>query len=438
MSASAVPARPPTNGARPIRSFIVAALVLAFSLRLAFAVGYWVGKPLTLDEQEYLQLGGSLANGQGLEYNADSTSRHFERPPGFAAFVAGVLALSGGGAASTLPRSSSDVPAAIKIAQTLLGVLGVGLVAAVAAQAAGRAAAVAGAFLAAVYPPLVWICGYVLSEPLYSALALAVVWLLNAAERPRVPGGRGVSVFVLLAGVAAGAAVLTKEAMVFFVPLAALSLAARRRVIAALVFCAGVGIVLAPWVAHNYTVYGRFVLTAPHGGVTFWTGNNSLSSGEGDLAANPEMGRARVAFEQRHAGVRPEDLDSAYYREALRFIRDHPLRWLTLLARKFFYTFAPIGPSYRLHSALYFGASLASYALVFALGLAGLRRLARARRLAAAWALWLLAASTVLMSLVFFPQERFRIPVLDPTFVVAAGAWLGALGRTARTFGSMV
>jgi hypothetical protein len=42
------------------------------------------------------------------------------------------------------------------------------------------------------------------------------------------------------------------------------------------------------------------------------------------------------------------------------------------------------------------------------------------------------------MSLVFFPQERFRIPVLDPALVVAAGAWLGSLRKPALSFGSLV
>jgi hypothetical protein len=49
-------------------------------------------------------------------------------------------------------------------------------------------------------------------------------------------------------------------------------------------------------------------------------------------------------------------------------------------------------------------------------------RLARARRLPVP--LLLLAASSLLVCLVFFPQERFRIPVVDPTLLVmAASAW---------------
>ncbi len=449
MTLPAATARAAPTSVRPIRRVVVAALALGFALRLAFAFGYWVGKPLTLDEQEYLQLGTSLARGRGLQYAEAPGTRHFERPPAFAAFVGGVLWLTGAApraADETAPaRSSSDVPASIKIAQALVGVVGAGLIAAVAAQAAGPVAAVAAACLAAVYPPLVWFCGYVLSEPLYSALALAVAWLLNAASRThgvtdrtsvagRARGRTRSLALVGAAGVLSGTAILTKEAMVFFVPLAAVWFVMRRRAVAALVFCAGVGLVLTPWIAHNYTVYGRFVLTAPHGGVTFWTGNNPLTPGEGDLAANPDMGRARVAFEQQHAGASSQDLDDAYYREAFRFIRQQPARWLMLLARKFFYTFAPIGPSYRAHSAVYFGASLASYVIVFAFGIAGLRRLVRARALSKSWALWLLAASTVVMSLVFFPQERFRIPVLDPALVTAAGVWFGSLGTLRRLF----
>ena len=35
-------------------------------------------------------------------------------------------------------------------------------------------------------------------------------------------------------------------------------------------------------------------------------------------------------------------------------------------------------------------------------------------------ALWLMAAATVVAGLVFFPQERFRIPIIDPALIVTA------------------
>jgi hypothetical protein len=40
-------------------------------------------------------------------------------------------------------------------------------------------------------------------------------------------------------------------------------------------------------------------------------------------------------------------------------------------------------------------------------------------------ALFVLAASAIVVCLVFFPQERFRIPVLDPTLIVCAAIWAG-------------
>ncbi len=60
MTLPAVTAPAAPTSVRPIRRVVVAALALGLALRLAFAFGYWVGKPLTLDEQEYLQLGPAL------------------------------------------------------------------------------------------------------------------------------------------------------------------------------------------------------------------------------------------------------------------------------------------------------------------------------------------------------------------------------------------
>jgi hypothetical protein len=36
-----------------------------------------------------------------------------------------------------------------------------------------------------------------------------------------------------------------------------------------------------------------------------------------------------------------------------------------------------------------------------------------------------MAAATIAAGLVFFPQERFRIPVVDPALIVAAAALAG-------------
>jgi hypothetical protein len=154
--------------------------------------------------------------------------------------------------------------------------------------------------------------------------------------------------------------------------------------------------------------------------VTFWTGNNPLARGEGDFAANPDIRRASDALRARHPGLSEDDMEPIYYREALRWIAAHPLDWLALEARKLFYLVIPIGPSYRLHSMRYYAASVVSYGVVLVGAIVGLSRVGR--RAARVPGLWLLAASAVAIGLVFFPQERFRIPILDPTLVICTGA----------------
>jgi hypothetical protein len=206
-------------------------------------------------------------------------------------------------------------------------------------------------------------------------------------------------------------------------PLAGLWFLFRRRpVLAAILVLAAVA-VITPWTLRNMRVHERFVLIASEGGVTFWTGNHPLARGEGDLAANPALKEAELALRQAHPGLSPEALEPVYYREAIGWIAGHPLAWTELLARKLFYTVVPIGPSYAVHSARYRVASAGPYVLVLPFAIGGVRRLLRSPHRPTS--LLLLAASSVLVGLIFFPQERFRMPVIDPVIIIAAAALAG-------------
>jgi 4-amino-4-deoxy-L-arabinose transferase-like glycosyltransferase len=428
-------------------TLLAAALVLGVALRLGFALGYWVGKPLTHDEVEYLQLAQSLADGHGFTYGtagAAGTSPQFGRAPLYPLFLAGIVRVAGPALrdqspATTLSRSIAVVPqpgtlAAVKIAQALLGGLSILLIAAVARRAAGDAAGVAAAWVAALYPPLVWIGCYVLSEALFIPLAFGAVLVLGRAIDGD-PGAAGRDAMprrgpVLAAGVLAGLATLARPMMLFFLLAAGAWLLWRRRALWLVLLALGTALVVIPWTMRNYARTGHVVLVASEGGVTFWTGNNPLARGEGDLAANPDMKRAEIALRQRYPGWTAEQLEQVYYREAFAFIRQQPAAWLSLLGRKAFYTWVPVGPSYRLHSGRYFWASVVSYLAVLPLAVLGF--FALRRRGTRPRALWLFAASSLLACLVFFPQERFRIPVLDPALVVCAAAWLGGKPAVAR------
>jgi 4-amino-4-deoxy-L-arabinose transferase-like glycosyltransferase len=399
---------------RSTRQWIFAIAVVGVALRLAFSLLYWVDQPLTRDEREYLSLARSLASGQGFVYDADvlnGSVQPFGRAPGYPVF----LALVGVGHSST-----TTVPASVKVAQSLLGGLGVLLVATLAGRFSGPRAALIAAAIAAAYPPLVWVSAYAFSEALFWPLGLLVAWLFD-----RALGGSSHRLSLLGVGVGAltGGAILVRGAMLLFAGLAWLWLLSSRRFALAVAFTLGTALVLAPWAIRNQQHHGRFVLVASEGGVTFWTGNHPLASGDGDMAANPAIKLDSQRLRSAHPDLTEEQMEPVYYREALRWILQHPIAWLALEARKAFYLVVPIGPSYTLHSTRYVALSWLAYGAVLPLALAGFA--GAGERRARVPGLWLLAASAVVSALVFFPQERFRVPILDPTLIVCAAAYLG-------------
>jgi hypothetical protein len=305
----------------------------------------------------------------------------------------------------------------VKVAQSVIGAATVWMIGLLALGLAGPRAGAVGAAIAAGYPSLVWLSAYALSEALYAFLAMAIVLLLQrAVDRQHI--GLGV-----LAGGTIGAAALVRPAMLIFLPLAVAWIVSRRQWALAGAIALAAAIVVAPWTARNARVHQRFVLIASEGGVTFWTGNHPLAVGEGDLAANADLKRADLAFRAAHPGLTADELEPLYYRDALGWIAAHPGRWALLVARKAFYTIVPAGPSYAVHSARYRIASIVPYAIVFPFAIVGAVRLFRSPRRPVA--LFLMAASAILMCLVFFPQERFRIPIVDPVSIICAAALAG-------------
>lgn len=406
------------------RGVILAAAAAGFAVRLAFGFGYWIDKPLIHDELEYLTLARNLAAGKGFTYATpgpieagEIPLQQFGRAPGYPVFLALVSRIS------RLDPAATAAPSAVKVAQAMLGAVSVVVIAALAARVAGQGAGAVAAAVTAVYPPLVWISGYVLSEALYSPLALLSALILSSVTDRgssrgmtwRTPG------LVFGAGLVAGLAALTRPVLVLFLGCATVWLALRSRR-HAVTFIIGAGLVIAPWTARNTYEYGRIVAVAPQGGVNFWIGNHPLSRGDGDLAANAPLKNADLELRQRHPGLNAAELETIYLAEAFEHIARRPRWWVGLVARKFLYQWVPIGPSYRLHSARYYAASAASYGLVLPLAVAGLLTLARQHRLPGA--LLVLAGSEVIAGLIFFPQERYRIPVIDPTLIILAAAWV--------------
>jgi len=170
---------------------MVIAALIGFAARAGFGVVYWHDKPLTHDERQYLAIATNIASGRGfvetLPKEPIDNAQQFGRAPLYPLFLAPLTLTSPELRDGRLP---ADVPVAVKLAQSVIGAIGVWLIGAIALQIAGARAGVAAALIAAVYPPLVWICAYALSEVLYSTLALACVWMLGSVlDDPRAVRG---------------------------------------------------------------------------------------------------------------------------------------------------------------------------------------------------------------------------------------------------------
>jgi hypothetical protein len=217
-------------------------------------------------------------------------------------------------------------------------------------------------------------------------------------------------------------AVLVRPGTILFLAIAGGWLLIRRQfgVLAALAL--GSLLVITPWTIRNAAHHGRFVMVASEGGVTFWTGNHPRAIGEGDLNANPHLKREAQALRARYPDLSEEAMEPIYYRDALAWIASNPLDWMVLEARKIFYLLVPIGPSYWLHSTRYAVASVVSYLLLLPIAVLGFLRIRG--RYGRSPGLWCLAGSAIATCLIFFPQERFRIPILDPAMIICASCWL--------------
>src|SRR5439155_777316 len=137
----------------------------------------------------------------------------------------------------------------------------------------------------------------------------------------------------LATGLALGLAALTRANFLLFAPLGfAALLLLDRRALAALVFAAGLAVVLVPVAARNRHLSGEWVLTTSQAGQNFYTGNNPTNpwgayGGLPFVRSNPHFEEAdfRAAAEVRVGHpLGPRDVSRFWFAEALAHMRAHP------------------------------------------------------------------------------------------------------------------
>ena len=289
------------KGRRELGS-LLAVIFVATALRLAVILLLPDAEP-DGDQPAYLNGAGQIASG-GVYQGT--------RGPGYPAFLA--LGLEMG----------AKSPVELRLGNVLLGVLSVVGVWSLGRELFGRRVGLAASAILALHPRWVGFPLYFFSENLAAA---SMIWAIALACRAQRTAG-------LASSAAAGAlfalAALTRESLLYFVPLVAiaqllLSRAPRRRALAsAAVLLVTVVLLVTTWTVRNYRVHDRFIPVAFSSGIPLFEGNLEAPS-ERIMRA-----RRKVLIAQFYASEKGSWLavDEQFRHEAWQIIRDRQPTWI--------------------------------------------------------------------------------------------------------------
>lgn len=379
--------------------------------------------PLRRDPAMYDQAARSLLRGHGYVLRfANGTSRYAFWPPGYSFFLAGLYAVVGARQAAALAANAVLVSGAIAFTY-LLG-----------RRIAREGIARLGAILFAVLAFSTKMSRDAYSEPLFTVLQLAVVWLSC------VGGGLG---FAALAGVVLGLAHLVRPVaallpVALFVCQLLLGHKWRGAAARTLLMLATSCLVVAPWTVRNWRRFHRFVPVSTSGGINLWLGNHP--GADGGLPIGKLPAEVRAARDEAEA-------DAIAGRLAVRFILSHPGALPRLLLGKLNYAFgfgdavrhyAKGATLYRVVLCLVLStgvAVLVAIALIQGIWTCG--RMVTARSRACGWAAVspLFVAYHLCVPLVFFGLRRFLYPAYPflGLSVATFCAWLWGIWAHRRT-----
>jgi tetratricopeptide (TPR) repeat protein len=252
----------------------------------------------------------------------------------------------------------------VRIVQIVIGSASCALLGLTTARVLSRRAGVIAGVMLALYAPAIFFDGLLQKSVLDVFFVCLALWLIaritvrlepdTTTEPPtdvrsvRLQADRGLC---LALGLTMGGLALTREnALVFIVILLAWTLLGigqrptpnAERLTRAVLFLAGLALVLVPVAARNRYVGGGFYVTTSQFGPNFYIGNNPIADG---TYQSLRFGRGAPEYERQDATelaeralgrkLSPSEVSSFWIDKALDFITERPGRWLTLMVRKF-------------------------------------------------------------------------------------------------------
>lgn len=325
--------------------------------------------------------------------------------------------------------------AAVKVAQAVVSSLLVPALGRVGSALFGERAGLLAAGIAAFYPELIWFSAHFWVETLFVALLWWGFERLLAADREASTRTAAV------AGLLWGLAILARETVLYFLPLAALWLAGRRPrgLVRAAAFLALALAAVAPWTWRNWILYGAFVPVSTAGALNLWQGNATLSREEVYERYRAVHGRIEKYRFARQKGLEAiRDRQPTWLFEKLR--QEMPNFWEADSQALVHVVRGAYGPYRKATAAVAAVVVLAPFLAVLVLSVFGLAALPlrRGPLLLAAF-----LSYYVLIHVATHGYARYRLPALPVLFVVAAfafsawrsGAWT-PLTRTRKAMGA--
>jgi hypothetical protein len=246
-------------------------------------------------------------------------------------------------------------------------------------------------------------------------------------ERLVAADARGSSGAAAASGLLWGLAILTRETVLYFLPVAALWLAWRRAggVRRAVLLLAVSALVVLPWTLRNWKVFDTFVPVSTSGALNLWQGNTRLSREDVYVEYWAVHGRiAKYEYARRRA------IEAILERQPLWFfekLRDEvPAFWAAhgqpiVHLERGAYGAIPRAPAYAAVAVV-----LLPYLAVLVLFVAGVATLPRGRM-----PILLLAFLVfyLLLHVVAHGYPRYRLPAMPAVFLVAAHGLVAWRGR---------
>jgi 4-amino-4-deoxy-L-arabinose transferase-like glycosyltransferase len=297
--------------------------ILAFALRAAIRWNAGDAYFWTNGYAFFFDLARGIASGQGIAFDGQPSTAF--RAPLYPIFLAAVT-------------FGDREFISILLFQSLIGVGIVWCTALIARELFGSAAGLIAAFLTAIYPYYVLHDTALQETSLYTFLtALAVLLLINARRN-------GSTSNALCAGIALGAAVLTRVTLAPFALLAPLCILVQpnpkmttwcRRFWLCLTCAVALMLTLSPWLARSYWLFGLPTLSTETG-YALWVANNPFTFAGGypieNMDRSEDIAFSALSPQQRRdikaLGPNEVAVDRWFVSNALNYMRDHP--WQTI------------------------------------------------------------------------------------------------------------